>query len=1005
MADGSGDQEPEAASLARSAMGAYRAAIAARDPAAALRWLDRAHRLLPRDPNIMLALAGANLSVDPAHAAALFAAVTQDHDIREAWLGLAAARLKLGAVDQAVTCVARALSRHVPRDDMRPVANQVAHLAQADGWCGVSFAGVLTIQGNGRSHPVVALDGDVLDDTRLPARWVRANNLMVMVEGRHLLGSPIDIQAIRRTEGIVKADGAGGLKGWAWHPADPGREVTLLVSDGGPAAALRIVARDSGVVIPDLGPLAHPFGFAVPAGDLAPFGDQVHVRGLDGQALYGSPVTPLLEQRAAMETARRIALLYPANGTAATGEFQGYAPPMPADLPLPAEPVGAAARPRRGVAVVIPVHGQRALTLGCLDSVLETVPPGTRIVVVDDASPDPALRASLEEMKRRGRIVLTRNAVNLGFAASVNIGLRASQGRDVVLLNSDTLVPSGWLERLRDAAHAARDIGTVTPLSNDASILSYPDPALRNPAPDRAGTQRLDAIARAVGGTDTVDIPVGVGFCLYIRRDCLDAVGLLRADIFAQGYGEENDFCLRARRLGWRHVALPSVFVAHVGGQSFSRTGTHLRARNAELLERLHPGYNRLVQDFIRADRLAPSRRLMDLRRWRDRRPRHRDSAILITHDSSGGVEQRIRHSAADHAAAGRNPVILRPATLNDGSAAVEVGDGTKGRYPNLRFAMPDELPALLRLLRAQRPTMTEVHHFLDHHPALHDLPLRLGVAYDVHIHDYAWMCPRILLVDGHNRYCGEPAVTACEACVADHGRFIPDTLSVAALRARSAVMLAGARRVIAPSEDAARRIARHFPGITPVVVPHEDDSAIPFRPPPPRRGAIRRRVCVLGAIGVHKGYETLLACARDAAQRDLALEFIVVGSTIDDARLLETGRVFVTGSYEAPQAVELVLRQDADLAFLPSIAPETWCMALTELWRAGLTVAAFDIGAPAERIRRTGRGFLLPPHLPPGAINNALVNAMASSDPTGVPAARRAAVSAPLSHIVAKGP
>lgn len=1003
MAD-SGDQEPEAARLARSAMVEYRAATAAQAPEIALRWLDRAHRLVPRDPNIMLALAGANLSVEPARAASLFATVTEDHDIREAWLGLAAARLKLGAVDQAMACVARALSRHVPRNDTRAVANQVMRLSQADGWCGVSFDGELTIRTNGRSQPVVALDGDLLDGTALPARWTRATRLMVMVEGRHLLGSPIEVHAIRRTEGIVEADG-GGLKGWAWHPADPGRRVALTVSDTNRTPPLRFLAEDNGITIPDLGPLAHPFGFTIAAEALAPFADQVHVRGPDGRALYGSPVSPLLEQRAAIATARQIAELYPASGVRPQATAIAVAAPMPADLPLPSAPVGATGRPARGIAIVIPVHGQRDLTLACLDSVFATVGAAVRVIVVDDASPDPGLRATLSEMKRRRKIVLVRNPTNQGFAASVNAGLRVTQGRDVVLLNSDTLVPPGWLERLRDAAYGAADIGTVTPLSNDASILSYPDPTVRNPAPDRAAMARLDTIARAVGGTDTVDIPVGVGFCLYIRRTCLDAVGMLRADIFAQGYGEENDFCLRARRLGWRHVALPSLFVAHIGGQSFSRTGTHLRARNADLLERLHPGYNAIVQDFTRADRLAPFRRKMDLRRWRDRRPRHRESAILITHDASGGVEQRIRRSAADHVAAGRNAVVLRPVTLNDGTIAVEVGDGTRGRYPNLRYAMPSELPALLRMLRAQRPRMTEVHHFLDHHPSLHDLPAQLGVSYDVHIHDYAWMCPRILLVDGHNRYCGEPAVTACEACVADHGRFIPDTISVTDLRARSAAMLAGARQVIAPSEDAARRIARHFPGIAPVVVPHEDDSAIPIRLPPPRRDKPRRRVCVLGAIGVHKGYEVLLACARDAARRDLNLEFIIVGTTIDDARLLETGRVFVTGSYEAPQAVELVLRQDADLAFLPSIAPETWCMALTELWRAGLRVAAFDIGAPAERIRRTGRGFLLPPHLPPGAINNALVNAMASSDHPGVPARKRNAVSADLSHIVAKGP
>ena len=73
-----------------------------------------------------------------------------------------------------------------------------------------------------------------------------------------------------------------------------------------------------------------------------------------------------------------------------------------------------------------------------------------------------------------------------------------------------------------------------------------------------------------------------------------------------------------------------------------------------------------------------------------------------------------------------------------------------------------------------------------------------------------------------------------------------------------------------------------------PVVQPHEDDAAIGD---PPRASCAPRccRVCVIGAIGIHKGYQVLLDCARDAAERRLPLEFVVVGHTIDDRRLLAT--------------------------------------------------------------------------------------------------------------------
>jgi glycosyltransferase involved in cell wall biosynthesis len=158
-------------------------------------------------------------------------------------------------------------------------------------------------------------------------------------------------------------------------------------------------------------------------------------------------------------------------------------------------------------------------------------------------------------------------------------------------------------------------------------------------------------------------------------------------------------------------------------------------------------------------------------------------------------------------------------------------------------------------------------------------------------------------------------------------------------------------------------------------VVPHEDDAAIPA-PIRTMSAAGMCRVCVVGAIGIHKGYQVLLDCARDAVERQLPLEFVVVGHTIDDKRLLATGRVFITGSFAREEAVQLIRAQNAALALLPSIVPETWCFSLAETWRAGLRVAAFDIGAPAERIRRTGRGILLPLGLPSGSINNALIAA-----------------------------
>jgi glycosyltransferase involved in cell wall biosynthesis len=130
----------------------------------------------------------------------------------------------------------------------------------------------------------------------------------------------------------------------------------------------------------------------------------------------------------------------------------------------------------------------------------------------------------------------------------------------------------------------------------------------------------------------------------------------------------------------------------------------------------------------------------------------------------------------------------------------------------------------------------------------------------------------------------------------------------------------------------------------------------------------------VVGAIGIEKGYDMLLACARDAAKRNLDLRFHLVGHSCDDRRLLATGRVLITGRYEERDVAGLIEQQQAQLAWLPSLWPETWSYTLTQVWRAGLNVLAFDIGAPAERIRCTGRGWIVPLGLTPERLNDRML-------------------------------
>jgi hypothetical protein len=106
-----------------------------------------------------------------------------------------------------------------------------------------------------------------------------------------------------------------------------------------------------------------------------------------------------------------------------------------------------------------------------------------------------------------------------------------------------------------------------------------------------------------------------------------------------------------------------------------------------------------------------------------------------------------------------------------------------------------------------------------------------------------------------------------------------------------------------------------------------------------------------------------------------MPLEFLLAGSSSDDEILLQTQRVFITGAYQPEEAERVIAGLRADLAFIPSIWPETWCFTLSEAWRAGLYTLAFDLGAQAERIIATGRGAVLPLGLPAARINDLLLS------------------------------
>ncbi|HWT15793.1 MAG TPA: glycosyltransferase family 2 protein [Patescibacteria group bacterium] len=255
--------------------------------------------------------------------------------------------------------------------------------------------------------------------------------------------------------------------------------------------------------------------------------------------------------------------------------------------------------------ILVPVYNAVAATRACLAALARSVAPETKILLIDDASTDPDISPLLDAfVATRPNARLLRHRKNLGFIRSVNRGMN-EVADDVLLLNSDTLPTPGFLDRIQACAALDARIASVTPFSNNAEICSFPRFCRANPVPtDPEG----EAAAFAIEADTGIDLPTAVGFCMWMRRAAIAAVGDFDAATFGRGYGEENDWCLRAAGHGWRHVLCPSAYVAHVGSASFSTTGERPGGENLKRLIARYPGYNAQVADFIARDPLAAVR-------------------------------------------------------------------------------------------------------------------------------------------------------------------------------------------------------------------------------------------------------------------------------------------------------------------------------------------------------------------------------------------------------------
>jgi O-antigen biosynthesis protein len=454
------------------------------------------------------------------------------------------------------------------------------------------------------------------------------------------------------------------------------------------------------------------------------------------------------------DSIRRIVARRPLDWTRGAGRARGMAPSE--------------------VDIIIPVYGAATELRACLESVVRETRHHVTLVV--DGPQD----ADVESVIANFDFRVLRNEQRLGFAGSVNRGMRETSS-DVVLLNSDTIVTPRWIEKLIDAAYSSGDVGTVTPLSNHATLCSIPRPFEENLLPTGFDAATFAVVVENVSQRSYPRIPTGVGVCLYIRRALLDDIGVFDEHHFGLGYGEENDFCMRALARGWVHVADDATFIYHAGHRSFGSSHARLERRGAATLQRLHPRYMPTIAAFMKADPLADirGRIVAAITPQSDRKRR----IVHLVHGwppfQQAGTELYAYWLARQQQASSEVSVYVRAddstrahgeaMELLDGGIRVRlVTNNFTARNPFRRNAIRDRLLErdFERFLKQQQPDLLHIHHLAGHAFSLARVARRLGIPIVLQIQDWWFLCARVNLFDRDGNRCSGPGFEKCARCV-----------------------------------------------------------------------------------------------------------------------------------------------------------------------------------------------------------------------------------------------
>ena len=622
------------------------------------------------------------------------------------------------------------------------------------------------------------------------------------------------------------------------------------------------------------------------------------------------------------------------------------------------------------ICIVLPIYNAYEDLKKCVSSVLACTEEGTyRLLMINDASPDERIAGYLDEMKKKypEKIETLTNKENLGFVKTCNKGI-CYYKENTVILNSDTEVTPGWLDNLQRAAQSNPFVASVTPLSNNATLASVPIFLEENKIPDRITLDTAAKIVKDIAEPLYLQLPTGMGYCMYMTRKAIDAVGELDDENFGRGYGEENDWCFRASQQGFVHLLCDDTYIYHKGTASFLDTKGD-RIRNSEnYLSKTYPEQTKELSGFLLENPLSDIQKHIE--NAFTMLNTNQKGILYVLHNSPFHDENSLRGGTEYHVQELIEQMpdemiyVLYPSLSNRN--VILLTCYFNGKYKEIFVRVGNRIDLSSLYNKELERTIVELLSILPLKAVHIQQWVRLGldifeackksrIPYYVTLHDYYSVCPRIHFLNENEEYCGRVE--------RDCGKCLRETLGVGegyiqTWREHMHGYLKGAAGVYTPSEYVVTEIKKWYPDVEVKAREHgvcdyvKEDTA--------GNASDTLRVALTGNMQPSKGSGVLISMLQEKLPD--WLEIHIFGEILDSRiNRIMAEQLVVHGGYKRDQLPRLLSENKIDLVLLPSIWPETYSYTLSEAIQAGCPVVSLDIGALGERIQKMDCGYILP--------------------------------------------